>query len=542
MNTWTIRQRILASFAAVLALMIVMGVVAYACLARVAEDATAIQKDAVPGMAVSGQLNAAWLDNFALTQKHVLETEDAEMRSVDTQLQASRANIEKLSRSYEATIFTAKDRENFDAFLSLRAAYLRAQEDVLRLSRENRNPEARALLHSQLDSQYAKIRTALQAVADLNTSSGEDAAQQIMVAVKTAIVSIVISVAAALLLALVLGYALLQSITRPLGRLLTTADAISTGDFTQRLDLERRDEFGTLAQGFNRMTEQLTVLFGQVQKSGIQVNTSATEIAATSKEQQATASEIAATTTEIGATSREISATSRELVRTMSEVSEVAEETATLAGGGQEGLLRMGETMHKVMEAVGSINAKLAVLSEKAGNINQVVTTITKVADQTNLLSLNAAIEAEKAGEFGRGFGVVATEIRRLADQTAVATYDIEQMVKEIQSAVSAGVMGMDKFSEEVRRGMQEVQQVGTQLSQIIAQVQALAPRFVAVSEGVQAQATGAEQISQALTQLSEAAQQTVDSLRQSGQAIDGLHLAAGGLRSGVSRFKLAEA
>ena len=113
--------------------------------------------------------------------------------------------------------------------------------------------------------------------------------------------------------------------------------------------------------------------------------------------------------------------------------------------------------MRHVMEAAGSINAKLAVLNEKAGNINQVVTTITKVADQTNLLSLNAAIEAEKAGEYGRGFAVVATEIRRLADQTAVATYDIEQMVKEIQSAVTAGVMGMDKFSEEVRRGMQEV-------------------------------------------------------------------------------------
>ena len=136
------------------------------------------------------------------------------------------------------------------------------------------------------------------------------------------------------------------------------------------------------------------------------------------------------------------------------------------------------------MEAAGSINAKLAVLNEKAGNINQVVTTITKVADQTNLLSLNAAIEAEKAGEYGRGFLVVATEIRRLADQTAVATYDIEQMVKEMQSAVSAGVMGMDKFSEEVRRGMQEVQQVGGQLSQIIQQVQALAPRFEAVNEG----------------------------------------------------------
>ena len=198
--------------------------------------------------------------------------------------------------------------------------------------------------------------------------------------------------------------------------------------------------------------------------------------------------------------------------------------------------------MRRVIDAAGSINAKLAVLSEKAANISQVVITISKVADQTNLLSLNAAIEAEKAGEYGRGFAVVATEIRRLADQTAVATYDIEQMVREIQSAVAAGVMGMDKFSEEVRRGMHDVQQVGVQLSQVIHQVQALAPRVESVNEGMQAQASGAEQITQALGQLSEAAQQTVASLRQSGLAIDELNQVAIGLRSGVSQFVLRAA
>src|SRR5688572_32151975 len=121
----------------------------------------------------------------------------------------------------------------------------------------------------------------------------------------------------------------------------------------------------------------------------------------------------------------------------------------------------MEGTMRLIMDASGAITAKLAVLSEKTANINSVVTTITKVADQTNLLSLNAAIEAEKAGEYGRGFAVVATEIRRLADQTAVATSDIEQIVREIQSAVSAGVMGMDRFAEEVRTGMNDVQRVG---------------------------------------------------------------------------------
>src|SRR5258708_22470883 len=109
------------------------------------------------------------------------------------------------------------------------------------------------------------------------------------------------------------------------------------------------------------------------------------------------------------------------------------------------------------MEASGSITAKLAVLSEKTTNINSVVTTITKVADQTNLLSLNAAIEAEKAGEYGLGFAVVAMEIRRLADQTAVATYDIEKMVKEMQSAVAAGGVGVDKFFQEMVRRLQGV-------------------------------------------------------------------------------------
>jgi methyl-accepting chemotaxis protein WspA len=234
--------------------------------------------------------------------------------------------------------------------------------------------------------------------------------------------------------------------------------------------------------------------------------------------------------------------TSKELVRTMTDVAAVSDNAATLATGGQVGLAHMEDTMSHVMEAANSINAKLGILNEKAGDINQVVTTITKVAGQTNLLSLNAAIEAEKAGEYGRGFAVVASEIRRLADQTAVATYDIEQMVKEIQSAVSASVMGMDKFAEEVRRGLSDVHEIGNKFGEIIVQVQALAPRVETVTEGMQAQATGAEQISEALVQLTEATQQTVRSLRQSSAAIDELNHVSGSLHGSITRFRLVAA
>ena len=331
------------------------------------------------------------------------------------------------------------------------------------------------------------------------------------------------------------------AVTEPLGHLITAFERMRRGDFTHRIELRRDDEFGLLSENLNRLAGDLSVLVGQVQRSGIQVTGTATEIAATAREQQSTANQIAATTIEIGATSKEISATSKELDQTMNEVSQVAEQTAQLANSGQTGIGRMEGTMRQIMEASGAITAKLAVLSEKTANINSVVTTITKVADQTNLLSLNAAIEAEKAGEYGLGFAVVAMEIRRLADQTAVATYDIEKMVKEMQSAVSAGVMGMDKFSEEVRRGVDEIRQVSTQLAQIIHQVQTLTPRFQTVNEGMHAQATGAQQISETLTHLSEAAQQTAESLRQSNLAIEQLNDAARGLQTSVSRFKLGE-
>jgi methyl-accepting chemotaxis protein WspA len=154
-------------------------------------------------------------------------------------------------------------------------------------------------------------------------------------------------------------------------------------------------------------------------------------------------------------------------------------------------------------------------------------------------LSLNAATEAERAGELGRGFAAVAREIRRLADQTG-AMIDIENNVKEMQSAVAVGVMGIDKFSEEVRKGSEVVQQVYEALSQIVSQVQTLTPNCEAVTAGMQSQSLFAQQISEALAQLSDASKQTVEPLPPSNEAIEQLNEAARGRKVGISRFNLA--
>ena len=347
---------------------------------------------------------------------------------------------------------------------------------------------------------------------------------------------------AALFVALAIGFAwiLMRDITVPLEELASSADVVASGDLSINIPFEnRKDEIGVLVSAFNSMVFSLNRIVSQVQKSGIQVNTSINQISVTSSEQHTAAKKIADTTQDIGQTANKISDTSQELVDMMNDAFSVAEDTTGLAGRGQEGLNRMRGTMQQITEAASLIHTKLDVLNQKASNINQVITTITKIADRTNLLSLNAAIEAEKAGEYGRGFSVVATEIRRLADQTAVATYDIEQMVQEMQAAVTTGVMGMNKFSEEVRQGVGEVQQISTQLDQIITQVQALTPRFELVNEGVNSQAGGGRQISESLTQLSRTVQQTARSLEESNEAVEQLKDAAYGLRDGVARFKL---
>lgn len=535
---WTLRRRLLASFAVIIAILLVMVGLTYEDLREIELREQQMQKDALPGLYYSALLRNAELQDFVVLQRVVLDQDLLVSPQELEQLREQDERIGTLMGQYEQTIFSERDRAAFAAYQAHQQEHKRLQGEALRLYQQQQPQQASLLLQEKLYPSWMHGDTLLEKMVQLNNQEVTESAADILAAVTEAEANLLVALLLVVIAASVCGYLLLRAILGPVQSIVEALAAMRDGNLNTRLVLMRRDEFGVIESGFNAMAAALLELVTQSQRSSIAVTTSVTEIAATSKQQQASATETAATTTEIGATSREIVATSRDLLRTMDEVASAADQAAALADAGQMGLTRMEDTMHQVIGAAEQINTKLATLNEKAGNITQVVTTIVKVADQTNLLSLNAAIEAEKAGEYGRGFSVVASEVRRLADQTAVATYDIEQMVREIQSAVSAGVMGMDKFSEEVRRGMAEVQQVGEQLTQIIQQTQALAPRLSMVNEGMQAQASGAEQINQALQQLAETTGQTVEALRQTSNAIDELSQVASGLRSGVSRFQ----
>ena len=368
--------------------------------------------------------------------------------------------------------------------------------------------------------------------------------------------------------ALYLGVRISRAITLPLARVIGAAETVARGDLFSAENKIREacdmidpglfalcgnagavkdskmlkgNETGQLIVAIGNMIVRLKSLIGQVQTSSVQLLSTATEIAATAKQQEATINNLGASTSEIAASVNQISATSRELVNTMERVTGVAGETAKLAGTGRSGMQDMETNIYELSSATKSVSSRLGVINEKAGNITAVMATITKVADQTNLLSLNAAIEAEKAGEHGRGFSVVAREIRRLADQTAVATVDIEHMITEMQSAVSSGVMEMDKFSEAMLRGSEQIGNIGVQMGQVIARVEELIPQFQMVRDGMQSQSQGAQQINEAMMVLTSGTRNTLDSLREFNAATEHMHGAMRGLKDEIQKFKVTE-
>jgi len=401
--------------------------------------------------------------------------------------------------------------------------------------------EAKRILADELTPVFERHKTAVENAllrAHDQIATSESLASSEVAAGRTSAVIVVFVV---VVLILIGGILLLRPHSRRLFLLNERMHELaeSDGDLSARLEVESGDEAGQLAASFNQFVEKIAGLVHAVRKSSVQLTSTSTEMAATSREQEATVNAFGSSTNQIAASVQQISATGAELMKTIDEVQEIAHHSASLADTGRERLETMETTMAQLTASSTSISGKLSVINAKAGDITSVVTTITKVADQTNLLSVNAAIEAEKAGEYGRGFLVVAQEIRRLADQTAAATLDIEQTVQEMQTSVSAGVMEMDKFADHVRRSVRVVGEVGTQLASIIEEVERLTQRFDSVGEGMKSQASGADQINAAMRSLSDTVQQAVSSLREVTSVAEDLRSAANTLNAEIGKFRL---
>jgi methyl-accepting chemotaxis protein len=329
-----------------------------------------------------------------------------------------------------------------------------------------------------------------------------------------------------------------RSIADPVRQALLVAESIAAGDLTGRVVARGRHEVGRLLGAFGRMTQSLGALIGRIQAAGERLSTVESAAAAALVRQDRAVRGFSGSAHEISAAVTQISTTSEQLLQATTSVTGIAREAAHVADEGRGGLESMTASMQHLDEAMNVFTRKLSTISQRASGITSVVTAIAKVADQTNLLSVNATIEAEKAGESGRGFRIVAQEIRRLADQTALATKDIERMVRDMQAAVSSGTMEMDRFRNEVSGRVAEVATVSEKLGRIIEPVQSVTRSLEQVQEGMQAQSKGARQIRDAMETLRADAGESAASVAVFSASLDELRRSIGELNAEAARFR----
>ncbi|MBM4021958.1 MAG: HAMP domain-containing protein [Planctomycetes bacterium] len=329
------------------------------------------------------------------------------------------------------------------------------------------------------------------------------------------------------------------SVTRRIESAVAAARRVAQGDLSGTIEMTGGDETGRLLRDVGAMTVNLREIVAQVKRASLELNATARQLSTAGRQQESAIGSLGTSTNEAAVASRQIAATGRELLGTVKDVAGVAAETARVADHGRADLATVVETMGDLERSTADFAERLTVIRQRAEDITMVITTITKVADQTNLLSINAAIEAEKAGEYGHGFLVVAREIRRLADQTAVATLDIERLVEQMQEAVNAGVGQMERFAASVQDGVGRVAGISGQFADVIEKVHSLSGRFETVAQGMQAQAGGASQISEALVTLAEGTRTAADALREFQEASGHMVAAVDGLTDTVARFRL---
>lgn len=320
------------------------------------------------------------------------------------------------------------------------------------------------------------------------------------------------------------------------------ATRIASGDLSSTREeavTDGGDESSELVRAMHDMNTGLAGIVGTVRGSCAQLAATSVQLAATSQEQRAAVGAFGASTASIAAAVRQMCATGAELLRAIESVDAGARTTADSAVRGRIRLEAVSTKMARLDAATQEIADRLQIITEKAAAISSVVVAISKVADQTNLLSVNAAIEAEKAGDAGLGFLVVAREIRRLADQTSGASLDIHRIVEQMQASVVAGVDEMSRFTAEMREGTGEVTQTATELASIVSSIDASFASFSEVRTGMSSQSAGIAQIEQAVVQVASGARQSSAAAEDFGRVANELAHAVAVLQDAAARFRL---
>lgn len=431
-------------------------------------------------------------------------------------------------------------KQDLPAIQSKFTAYDELNDQVRELSRENGNHRAFTLssttgkkLLDHADSLIAQI------VTSNEKSMANDVAYN-NAKYKATVFYTVITIVSGIVLGVLIAWSIVSRIVKSVQRIQTQAAAIADGDLTgEEMPVTSSDEIGELTQAINRMSASLQNVLGEVAETSNEVASASTQIAASSEELSQGVEEQMQQVMQVSTAAEEMSQSIMEVSQKAAEASNFSQDSNQRAREGGEVVQHTVDGMREISDAVRAGSRSVEELGRRGEQIGEIVTVINDIADQTNLLALNAAIEAARAGEHGRGFAVVADEVRKLADRTVKATQEITDSIEAVQKETVQAVERMQVGTETVSKGVELASSAGTSLSEITGNIHNVADMIGCIAAAAEEQSAASEEISQSIQGITEIVNQTREAATESAQAGMSMSERAECLHSLVQQFKL---
>ncbi|MBU5611380.1 methyl-accepting chemotaxis protein [Geomonas azotofigens] len=450
-----------------------------------------------------------------------------------------RKEIGDRSAVFEKALDTVEERQRFAEFKESRKIYGGYIDQVTGLVHAGKVEEAMALMHGDAKKAALHEQEQLNKLMELMEKQGKIASDDNTRTANAAVLVMYILVIAAMVVAVACGLVITRMITRPLHAAVAAASAIGAGDLTVSIEATSADETGQLMDALKAMAENLRHTIGKVADTSAQVASASTQLHATSEQIATGAEEVAAQAGTVATAGEQMSATSSDIASNCQMAAEGAKRASRTAQNGAEVVERTVTVMGQIAAKVRDTSKTVESLGERSDQIGAIIGTIEDIADQTNLLALNAAIEAARAGEQGRGFAVVADEVRALAERTTRATREIGEMIKAIQNETKGAVIAMEEGVHQVEAGTTEAARSGGALKEILEQINDVAMQIHQVATAAEEQTATTSEISSNIVQITQVVQQTSQGAQESATAAARLHTNSEELQQLVKQFRL---